>query len=105
MGVIEYNGAVINHKDGLNVEALKAHQTAKGSLLGFAGAAQELPAERAIEGLEQPCDILIPAALEKQLTKHNAERITAKIVAEGANGPTTPWAEDILAAKVSYRWR
>ena len=47
----------------------------------------------------QPCDILIPAALEKQLTKHNADRIKAKLVAEGANGPTTPWAEEIMAAK------
>jgi glutamate dehydrogenase (NAD(P)+) len=95
VGVSEYNGAVYSSK-GLNIEALKAHQTAKGSLLGFAGAESELPAESAITMIERECDILVPAALEKQITKDNAGRIKAKVISEGANGPTTPWAEEIL---------
>ena len=84
---------------GLNIEALKAHHAKAGTLSGFAGAASELPAARALEGLEAPCDILVPAALEKQITKHNAPRIKARIISEGANGPTTPWAEEILNKK------
>ena len=96
--VIEYNGAVMNPA-GLDIEALKAHQTQAGTLLGFKGATRGLPAEQAQAGLEEACDILVPSALEKQITMHNASRIRTKLVAEGANGPTTPAAEDILAAK------
>ena len=88
-------GAVYSAK-GLNIEALKAHQVAKGSLLGFAGAERELAAEAAIGLIESECDILVPACLEKQITMHNAGRIRAKVVSEGANGPTTPYAEEIL---------
>ena len=88
-------GAVYSSK-GLNIEALKAHQVAKGSLLGYAGAEKEFDAESAIGLIEAECDILVPACLEKQITMHNAGRIRAKIVSEGANGPTTPYAEEIL---------
>lgn len=98
IGVVEYNGAVFNPA-GLDVEALKAHQTASGSLLGFSGATRSLPAESALSGMEEECDILVPAALEKQITRENAGRIKAKLVSEGANGPTTPFAEEILASK------
>ena len=98
IAVSEYNGAVYN-ANGLDVEALKKHQMKEKSLLGFAGAQRELPAERALAMIEEPCDILVPAALEKQITKDNAPRIRAKLVSEGANGPTTPWAEEILNKK------
>jgi glutamate dehydrogenase (NAD(P)+) len=89
-------GAVFNSK-GLNVEALKKHQEKAGTLLGFAGAERELDAAHAMDLMETECDILIPAALEKQINMHNAARVRAKIIAEGANGPVTPFAEDILA--------
>ena len=98
VGVVEYNSAVFNPA-GLDVDALKAHQSAKGTLAGFAGATRELDAAHALAGIEEPCDILVPAALEKQITKDNAARIKAKVIAEGANGPVTPFAEAILNAK------
>jgi glutamate dehydrogenase (NAD(P)+) len=98
IGVVEYNSAVFN-KNGLDVAALKEHQIATGSLAGFKGATSELPAARALEGLEMECDILVPAALERQITKANASRIKAKVITEGANGPVTPGAEAILLAK------
>ena len=95
IGVVEYNGGVFSDK-GLDIEALKKHQLTAKSLLGFAGAQREVAADRAVSLLEEPCDILVPAALEKTINKDNAPRIRAKIVSEGANGPTTPWAEEIL---------
>lgn len=98
IGVVEYNGGVFSSA-GLDVEALKKHQASAKSLLGFAGAQRELGAEAAMALLEEPCDILVPAALEKQITKDNAPRIQARIISEGANGPTTPWAEEILNKK------
>jgi len=64
------------------------------SFEGFAGSF--IPGKRATEILEAPCDILIPAALEKQLHYENAGRIQAKLIGEAANGPTTPRANDIL---------
>ncbi len=96
IGIVEYNGAVYN-ANGLDIEALKAHQSAKGTLLGFAGSSKDLPADKAMTLLEEQCDILVPAALEKQINKDNAGRIKAKVISEGANGPTTPFAEEILA--------
>src|SRR5690606_1313993 len=64
-----------------------------GSILGFAGATEF---KHSMEGLEQPCDILVPAALENQITVDNVRNLKAKIIAEGANGPTTPGAEAIF---------
>jgi glutamate dehydrogenase (NAD(P)+) len=98
VGVVEYNSAVFNPA-GLNIEALKAHHGKAGTLAGFPGAASELPAARVLEGLEAPCDILVPAALEKQVHKDNAARVKAKLIVEGANGPVTPFAEEILLKK------
>ena len=78
------------------MEAVFQHRQNGGSLLGFAGA--EDVAE-SLDLLERECDVLIPAALENQIHEGNADRIKAKIIAEGANGPTTQGAEKILLAK------
>ncbi|OLC12512.1 MAG: glutamate dehydrogenase [Candidatus Rokubacteria bacterium 13_1_40CM_69_27] len=88
----EREGAVYR-AEGLDVDAVVKHQKETGSILNFPGAKNISPTNRA---LELPCDILIPAALENQVTAENAPRIQAKIVAEAANGPTTAEAEKIL---------
>ena len=95
VGLADMTGAIYNPK-GLGVEEVFQHRTEKDSLLDFPGATN-LPTLADI--LEQECDILIPAALENQITRENAPRIKAKIVAEAANGPTTPEADEILKAK------
>jgi glutamate dehydrogenase (NAD(P)+) len=78
--------------DGFNVKAVLAHKSKTGSVVGFPGTT----AISNEEVLETNADILIPAALENQITKKNAEKIQAKIVAEAANGPTLPEADTIL---------
>jgi len=93
VGLCEKEGAVYN-KNGLDLDALMRHRKETGSLLGYQGAVIEF--ENPAEGLEQPCDILVPAALENQLTIGNIFNIKAKIIVEGANGPTTPEAEAIF---------
>jgi glutamate dehydrogenase (NAD(P)+) len=93
VGLCEFEGAIY-HPDGLDVEAVFQHRKATGSILNYPGAKQQFT--NSMEGLEQPCDILVPAALENQITSENAKRIKAKIIAEGANGPTTPEAEKII---------
>lgn len=92
VGLCEYEGAIYN-ENGLNVEEVFAHRVATGSILGFPGAKEF---KNSNEGLEQPCDILVPAALENQITSENIKNIKAKIIAEGANGPCTPEAEEIF---------
>ena len=72
------------------------HRKETGSLLDFPGASNLGSRE---EALELECDILIPAALENQITEENAPRVKAKILAEAANGPTTAGAEEILLRK------
>ncbi len=91
-GVAEYEGAVFSQK-GIEIEALMKHRKETGSILNFSGA--DNLNDRS-EALELDCDILIPAALENQITEKNAERIKAKIIAEGANGPTNTAGEEIL---------
>lgn len=95
IGVIEREGGVYNEK-GLDIEALFKHRKEKGSILNFPGSKNY---ENAMAMLEMDCDILIPAALENQITKENAPNIKAKIIAEGANGPVTKNAEIILNKK------
>ena len=77
---------------GLDIPAALAHLERKGSLKGFRGKRLKKP----MEILELPVQILVPAALENQITGENAPRIKARILAEGANGPTTPDADRIL---------
>ncbi len=81
---------------GLDVAALQRHVTEHGSVAGFSGGEQV--GDRA-QFWATECDILIPAALEQQITETNAQRIRASIILEGANGPTTPAADDILHDK------
>ncbi|MBW4889102.1 Glu/Leu/Phe/Val dehydrogenase [Mucilaginibacter sp. HMF5004] len=95
VGLCEFEGAVYN-ENGLDVDSVFVHRKQTGSILGYPGAKEF---KNSMEGLEQPCDILIPAALENQITQENAARIQAKIICEGANGPTTPEAEAIFYAK------
>jgi glutamate dehydrogenase (NAD(P)+) len=78
---------------GLDVDALLAHRLEAGTLHGFPGAT-DLPSPESI--LEQPCDVLVPAALEHQITQENAGRVRAALIAEGANGPVDPDGDRIL---------
>jgi glutamate dehydrogenase (NAD(P)+) len=95
VGLCEFEGAVYN-ANGLDLEAVVAHRKETGSILGFRGAIDFI---NSAEGLEQDCDILVPAALENQLTLANINNIKAKIIAEGANGPTSPQAAEIFIKK------
>ncbi len=95
VGLAEYEGAIYNPK-GLDVDDVIRHRKETGSILKFPGA-KDIQNNK--EALELECDILIPAALEEQITAENAPRIKAKIIAEGANGPTTAEAEEILLKK------
>jgi len=94
VAVQDHTGAIANDK-GLNVQKLQEHVAKTGGVAGFKGGEAITPA--AFWGYK--CDILIPAALEGQLTKDNAGKVKAKMVIEGANGPTTPEADDILQDK------
>lgn len=89
VGLCEYEGAIYN-ENGLDLEEVFNHRKSTGSILGFSKATKEF--KNSAEGLEQACDILVPAALENQITEHNIARIKAKIIAEAANGPTSPAA-------------
>lgn len=95
VGITEYEGAIYK-ADGIDLQDLMRHRKETGSILDYSGATN---LETREAGLEVDCDILIPAALENQITGENAPRIKAKIIAEGANGPTTAEAEKILLEK------
>ncbi|MBC7654932.1 MAG: Glu/Leu/Phe/Val dehydrogenase [Oligoflexus sp.] len=89
VGFCEFEGAIYN-KSGFDLDEVFNHRKQTGSILGFSKSQQDF--NNSAEGLEQECDILVPAALENQITEKNIGRIKAKIIAEGANGPTTPAA-------------
>jgi glutamate dehydrogenase (NAD(P)+) len=94
IGIVEYDGAVYN-KHGLDVDKLTAFRQETGSIREFPDA-EEVDKN---EALLMDCDVLIPAAHENVITSANADRIKAKILCEGANGPTTFAADSILADK------
>ncbi len=87
-------GAIIN-TNGMSVEELMKFKTETGSIVGF-GDAKSITND---ELLETECTLLIPAALENQITQNNVDKIKTQIIAEAANGPTTPEADDILYKK------
>ncbi len=95
VGLSESEGAISNPK-GLDIDAVMAHRKERKSILGFPGATNLARRE---EALELECEILIPAALERQITAENAPRLKTKMVVEAANGPTTPEADEILAKR------
>jgi glutamate dehydrogenase (NAD(P)+) len=92
--IIEYDGAVYNQW-GLEIEALMNYRRDTGSITGF----PEGEDVNKDEALLMDCDVLIPAARENVITSSNADRIKAKILCEGANGPTTFVADSILKEK------
>ncbi|MDQ2776415.1 MAG: Glu/Leu/Phe/Val dehydrogenase [Acidobacteriota bacterium] len=92
VSIVEYDGAVYN-PHGLDVEGLMEHRREFGSITGFSEA-EDIDKDEAIL---MDCDVLIPAAHENVITSSNAGRIKAKILCEGANGPTTFVADSILA--------
>ncbi len=95
VSIAEFEGAIYNEA-GLNEEEVFQHRKKTGSILNYPGATN---LKNSGDALELDCDILIPAALENVIDGTNAPRIKAKIIGEAANGPLTPEADDILAAK------
>jgi glutamate dehydrogenase (NAD(P)+) len=95
VGLVEFDGAIAN-PDGLDLNDVVLHRMENKSILNFPGATN-LP--HRMDGLELDCDILVPAALENQITSENAPRIKARIIVEGANGPTTSEASEALGER------
>lgn len=93
VGISDSRGGIVS-EHGIDPVALLAHKQQTGSVLGFPGTCDISQAEL----LTLPCDILIPSALENQITQENAKNIQAKIILELANGPTTPEADVMLHA-------
>ena len=91
VGIGEVNGSIYNPK-GIDIIELASYRARNGYINDFPGT--ELVTNRDL--LELPCDILVPAALENQIDAENAPKIKAQVIVEGANGPTSPEADDIL---------
>jgi glutamate dehydrogenase (NAD(P)+) len=94
IGIAEYDGGLYN-EDGIDIPGLIAHRASAGTINGFAKA----EAADRFDLLTRECEILIPAATENVITSLNAADLRCKILCEGANGPTTTVADDILEAK------
>jgi glutamate dehydrogenase (NAD(P)+) len=95
VALAEREGAVYS-EGGLDLEKVMAHRKETGSILGFPGARD---IATSTEALEIDCDILVPAALENQITSENVDRIRARIIVEGANGPITADASERLLSR------
>lgn len=91
VGVSDSAGGIYN-PNGLDIPAVSDHKAKNGTVVGFPGSDTVTNEEL----LELPCDILLPAALEEQITVRNADQVKARMIAEAANGPTTPEADRIL---------
>lgn len=91
VAVSDIHGGIYN-ANGLDIPSVLEHVTITGSVINFPGADNVTNGEL----LEVPCDVLLPCAMEGQLTGDNADRVKAKMIVEGANGPTTPEADDIF---------
>ncbi len=94
IGLDEVGGGLYN-KNGIDMEALWEYRQKNGTIQGYPGA-EKYPAG---ELLVTDCEILIPAATENQITSRNVDRVKCRILAEGANGPTTAAADEVLAEK------
>jgi len=94
VGIAEKDGGLYN-PNGIDIHQLLEFKYRHGGILGFSEA-EAMPSE---ELLVSECEILVPAATENVITSRNAEKVQAKIVVEGANGPTTAVADEILAEK------
>ena len=94
VSIIEYDGAVYN-RNGIDIEALARYRHDTGSINGF----PEAEAIDKAEAMFLECDVLLPAATENVITSDNADRLRCRILCEGANGPTTSIADEILAEK------
>lgn len=94
IGILERDGSIVN-PDGIDITHLETYKKEHGTLMGFPGA-------KKYEGenlMFEKCDIFVPAAHEKVINKENASKIQAKIIVEGANGPTIPAADSILISR------
>ena len=94
LGIVEYDGGLYN-ANGIDIDALWEHRYRTGNIHGFPGAEPMDPQQL----LLTECEVLVPAAIENVITSRNADRLKCRILCEGANGPTTAAADDILAAK------
>lgn len=97
IAVSDVNGGILN-ENGLDIAKVFEHSQKTGSVIHYSESTDISNAEL----LELPCDVLVPAAIEGQITRFNADNIRAKIIIEGANGPTSPFADEILDDKGVY---
>ena len=95
IGIAEYEGGIFC-ENGLDIDEVQAHREETGSILDFPGAINVPDSSKL---LEANCDVLVPAALEDQITIDNALRVRAKVIAEAANGPITFEAQELLERK------